>query len=455
MAKPTAQTELGGSKVAILADATATTPAATSPVAVEKATSGEATYAVGWAGVATHRQGQALTGAGGFTVAGTGPVVLAAGLDSATVRAIAVDSSGRLIVAGDGTGAGVDVNPIAGQVGAQGNTGAVTATTQRVCLATDVPLPVGTALLGKIALADMSSNVVGVTANRLLVDTGGGGGQSYADDAAFTVASSQVNPVGGILSADTIDSGDVGAVGMTAQREMRVQLGSAGVPVTTGGGVEVAALRVTVASDSTGVLSVDDNSGSLTVDQPTGSNLHTVVDSGTITTVSTVTAVTGITNPVDVTPTSPAANDYLPVRITDGTGFGLKSGGWDSSSVAINVGRTAIDKDGTSTADVTALGVPSSGQRWYVTDLQVSWVTGSSTPAVGTCIIIQHGATGSSTEIARVYVDAAQGVAGHMELNYTMPNLAGSINKEIVCKASASLGTGSKFSVIPHAYSGT
>ena len=35
---------------------------------------------------------------------------------------------------------------------------------------------------------------------------------------------------------------------------------------TTGGGTEAAALRVTVASDSTGVLSVDDNGGSLTVD---------------------------------------------------------------------------------------------------------------------------------------------------------------------------------------------
>lgn len=35
---------------------------------------------------------------------------------------------------------------------------------------------------------------------------------------------------------------------------------------TTGGGTEAAALRVTVASDSTGVLSVDDNGASLTVD---------------------------------------------------------------------------------------------------------------------------------------------------------------------------------------------
>jgi hypothetical protein len=36
--------------------------------------------------------------------------------------------------------------------------------------------------------------------------------------------------------------------------------------IASGGGVEAAALRVTVASDSTGVLSVDDNGGSLTVD---------------------------------------------------------------------------------------------------------------------------------------------------------------------------------------------
>lgn len=36
--------------------------------------------------------------------------------------------------------------------------------------------------------------------------------------------------------------------------------------IASGGGAESAALRVTVASDSTGVLSVDDNGGSLTVD---------------------------------------------------------------------------------------------------------------------------------------------------------------------------------------------
>lgn len=42
---------------------------------------------------------------------------------------------------------------------------------------------------------------------------------------------------------------------------------------TSGGGTEATALRVTVASDSTGVLSVDDNGGSLTVDGTVTANL--------------------------------------------------------------------------------------------------------------------------------------------------------------------------------------
>ncbi len=45
----------------------------------------------------------------------------------------------------------------------------------------------------------------------------------------------------------------------------------------TGGGVEATALRVTLASDSTGLVSVDDNAGSLTVDQATAANLKSQV----------------------------------------------------------------------------------------------------------------------------------------------------------------------------------
>jgi hypothetical protein len=51
-----------------------------------------------------------------------------------------------------------------------------------------------------------------------------------------------------------------------------------------GGGTEATAIRVTIANNSTGVLSVDDNGGALTVDG--------TVDVGTVTTVTAVTAIT-------------------------------------------------------------------------------------------------------------------------------------------------------------------
>lgn len=89
---------------------------------------------------------------------------------------------------------------------------------------------------------------------------------------------------------------------------------------TTGGGTEATALRVTVANDSTGVLSVDDNGGALTVDGTVtvtdgagalnvivdsgaitatvtdgAGALNVIVDSGTVTTVTTLTGTTSLT----------------------------------------------------------------------------------------------------------------------------------------------------------------
>lgn len=62
--------------------------------------------------------------------------------------------------------------------------------------------------------------------------------------------------VGAALPAGTNNIGDVDILSVPAPLS------------TTGGGTEATALRVTLANDSTGVLSVDDNGGSLTVDTP-------------------------------------------------------------------------------------------------------------------------------------------------------------------------------------------
>jgi hypothetical protein len=95
------------------------------------------------------------------------------------------------------------------------------------------------------------------TADSSQVIASGGGAESAA--LRVTVASDST----GVLSVD--DNGG------------SLTVDNAALSVT-GGGVEASALRVTVASDSTGVLSVDDNGGALSVDDNGGS---LTVDVGT------------------------------------------------------------------------------------------------------------------------------------------------------------------------------
>lgn len=80
--------------------------------------------------------------------------------------------------------------------------------------------------------------------------------------------------VGEALPAGTNNIGDVDVATLPALPAGANNIGDVDVVTVpaplnvVGGGTQAAALRVTVASDSTGVLSVDDNGGSLTVDGP-------------------------------------------------------------------------------------------------------------------------------------------------------------------------------------------
>jgi len=91
-----------------------------------------------------------------------------------------------------------------------------------------------------------------------------------------TVQSSTTNtlPTGTDPLVDNTASGDVQAV--------KLLDGTAGstTPILAGGGVEAGALLVTVASDSTGILSVDDNGDSLTVDAPVGTPVFVRLSDG-------------------------------------------------------------------------------------------------------------------------------------------------------------------------------
>ena len=108
-------------------------------------------------------------------------------------------------------------------------------------------------------------------------------------------ASADVITIQGIASGTVVPVSD-GAGSLTVDNAQLSVVGT---------GTEAAAMRVTIASDSTGVLSVDDNGGSLTVDgavtvtNATAANLKaevTIAAAQTLATVTTVGAVTAITN---------------------------------------------------------------------------------------------------------------------------------------------------------------
>jgi len=118
----------------------------------------------------------------------------------------------------------------------------------------------------------------------------------FVDDAAFTPGTSSVMVAGfefDDTTPDSVNEGDAGAARMSANRNIYTTIRDAAgnergvnvdasnnlqidiaassatvttTPAVTGGGTEAAAQRVTIANDSTGVLSVDDGGGALTVD---------------------------------------------------------------------------------------------------------------------------------------------------------------------------------------------
>lgn len=118
----------------------------------------------------------------------------------------------------------------------------------------------------------------------------------YADDAAFTAASSKVVAVGGIVTSDSVDSGDVGAFAMLANRQQKVTLyDSSGNELSVGGGTQYA-VDAALGSTPTGTLAVairDDALSALTPVEGDAIGLRVdangalwVIPSGTITVAS-------------------------------------------------------------------------------------------------------------------------------------------------------------------------
>lgn len=215
-------------------------------------------------------------GGGTLTVDNLVLSIVGAGAEATAQRVtIANDSTGLLSVDDNGGSLTVD--------------GGVTA---------DIRDGAGVALTSTLVGADQALDV------NIVQTVGGAGGTSMADDAVFTPAVTNITPMGAFadeVAPDSVDEGDAGIVRMSLNRNLYTSIRDAagnerGVNVTAanelnvantvlsvvGGGGEATAQRVTIANDSTGVLSVDDNAGSLTVDNAALSVLGGGAEAGTL-----------------------------------------------------------------------------------------------------------------------------------------------------------------------------
>lgn len=280
----------------------------------------------------------------------------------------------------------VDAIPVTDNGGALTVDGTVSVSGTVTTDGSGVTQPVSNAGLTELA-ASINSNKVDV--NIVSSDVASGGTAS-ADDADFTAGTTLGTPAQGVYESTptTVTDGDLGTVGITAGRRLKtsatidtalpagtnnigdVDVLSSALPtgastsakqdtvighldgveglLTTidadtsnlsvvGGGTEAGAIRVTLANNSTGLVSVDDNGGSLTVD-------GTVGVSGTVTVDGS-----GVTQPV-----SNAGLTELAAAI-------------NSSKVDVNIVSSDVATGGTSAADDadftagTTPGTPSMG----------------------------------------------------------------------------------------------
>lgn len=171
-----------------------------------------------------------------------------------------------------------------------------------------------------------------------------------------------------------------------------------------GTGTEAAALRVTIASDSTGVLSVDDNGAALTVDGTVTAELsatdNAVLDAIEADTTTLAGAVSGTEMQVDVVAALPAGTNAIGKLAANS---GVDIGDVDVTSVIPGTGATNLGKaeDGAHTSGdvgVFVLGVRNdNAATTYGADQDYSPIA---VDLKGRTIVAQKAATGTISSVA-------------------------------------------------------
>ena len=109
-----------------------------------------------------------------------------------------------------------DPFPVGGLISITGSTSVVITSLPPVSLSSAVVLGGPVSLTG--SFMDTVNNAIQVN----VVAGGGSGGTSATDDAAFTAGTGSGTPMMGFVTTDSVDSGDVGVLGMTVDRSLYI-----------------------------------------------------------------------------------------------------------------------------------------------------------------------------------------------------------------------------------------
>lgn len=207
----------------------------------------------------------------------------------------------------------------------------------------------------------------------------------HIDDAAFTLGTDSGVMMMGFAGTQSVDANDAGALSMETDGSLHIHDGGNSITIdgtvtanlsatdnavldqievntsygeVVGGGAEATALRVTIASDSTGLLSIDDGGGSLTIDN---ADIATIAG-----------AVSGSEMQVDVVASLPAGTNAIGKLAANS---GVDIGDVDVLSVVPGTGATNLGKAIDSAVGATDTGLAILAER---IDVQAAI-----TPAVG------------------------------------------------------------------------
>src|SRR3990167_2664959 len=170
-----------------------------------------------------------------------------------------------------------------------------------------------TTITGIAAMMEVASNVVqpfqGTVADGLLVNLG------TNNDVGINAGTNNIVPVSQSGTWDEVGINDSG-------NNISVDWGGTVPPI--GAGLEATALRVTVATDSTGVLSVDDNGSALTVDGTITANAGTNLNTSALLTSSDFAAAFGTAGTADTQVISvQGIASMTPVQVSQATASNL------------------------------------------------------------------------------------------------------------------------------------